>query len=73
MFSCPDSSGTLDWFVSGTFITEWKDGKIVCEDFLKDEESYRLVADKLVQISHCYGFDGWLVNIENDLSVSVDD
>ncbi|XP_048847868.1 cytosolic endo-beta-N-acetylglucosaminidase [Brienomyrus brachyistius] len=54
--------------VLGTFITEWKDGKIACEDFLKDEESYRMVADKLVQISHCYGFDGWLVNIENDLS-----
>lgn len=42
----------------------------MCEDFLKDEESYRRVADKLVQISHCYGFDGWLINIENKLSVS---
>lgn len=42
----------------------------MCEDFLKDEESYRRVADKLVQISHCFGFDGWLINIENKLSVS---
>lgn len=42
----------------------------MCEAFLKDEESYRAVADKLVQISHCYGFDGWLINIENALSVS---
>lgn len=42
----------------------------MCEAFLKDEESYRAVADKLVQISHCYGFDGWLINIENVLSVS---
>ena len=42
----------------------------MCEAFLKDEESYRAVADKLVQISHCYGFDDWLVNIENVLSVS---
>ena len=55
---------------AGTFITEWTDGAKMCEDFLKDEESYRRVADKLVQISHCYGFDGWLVNIENALSVS---
>lgn len=52
----------------GTFITEWTQGKTMCESFLKDEESYRAVADKLVQISHCYGFDGWLVNIENTLS-----
>ncbi len=55
---------------SGTFITEWTDGAATCEAFLKDEESYRSVADKLVQISHCYGFDGWLINIENVLSVS---
>lgn len=56
--------------LSGTFITEWKEGAAVCEAFLKDEESYRAVADKLVQISHYYGFDGWLINIENKLSVS---
>uniref|UniRef100_A0A3B3ZNA8 Cytosolic endo-beta-N-acetylglucosaminidase n=1 Tax=Periophthalmus magnuspinnatus TaxID=409849 RepID=A0A3B3ZNA8_9GOBI len=55
--------------VLGTFITEWTEGAKVCEDFLKDEESYRAVADKLVQICHCYGFDGWLINIENELSV----
>ncbi|XP_026180466.1 cytosolic endo-beta-N-acetylglucosaminidase [Mastacembelus armatus] len=54
--------------VIGTFITEWTDGATVCEDFLKDEESYRAVADKLVQISLYYGFDGWLINIENALS-----
>nr|XP_040047089.1 LOW QUALITY PROTEIN: cytosolic endo-beta-N-acetylglucosaminidase [Gasterosteus aculeatus aculeatus] len=54
--------------VLGTFITEWTDGAKVCEAFLKEEESYRAVADKLVQISHCYGFEGWLINIENILS-----
>ena len=43
----------------------------MCEAFLAGEEAYRAVADKLVQISHYYGFDGWLVNIENVLSVSV--
>uniref|UniRef100_A0A3B3ZNA2 Cytosolic endo-beta-N-acetylglucosaminidase n=1 Tax=Periophthalmus magnuspinnatus TaxID=409849 RepID=A0A3B3ZNA2_9GOBI len=57
--------------VLGTFITEWTEGAKVCEDFLKDEESYRAVADKLVQICHCYGFDGWLINIENELSASA--
>ncbi|XP_022595497.1 cytosolic endo-beta-N-acetylglucosaminidase [Seriola dumerili] len=54
--------------VIGTFITEWTDGAAACEAFLKEEESYRAVADKLVQISHYYGFDGWLINVENVLS-----
>uniref|UniRef100_A0A665U3R5 Cytosolic endo-beta-N-acetylglucosaminidase n=1 Tax=Echeneis naucrates TaxID=173247 RepID=A0A665U3R5_ECHNA len=54
--------------VIGTFITEWTDGAKACEAFLKNEESYRAVADKLVQISRYYGFDGWLINIENTLS-----
>lgn len=54
--------------VLGTFITEWTDGAAACEAFLNEEESYRTVADKLVQISHCHGFDGWLINIENALS-----
>ncbi|TNM97426.1 hypothetical protein fugu_015582 [Takifugu bimaculatus] len=54
--------------VLGTFITEWEDGSVACETFLKDEESYRAVADKLVQICYFYGFDGWLINIENTLS-----
>lgn len=57
--------------VLGTFITEWTEGGKTCEAFLKDEESYRAVADKLVQICHCYGFDGWLINIENELTDSA--
>ncbi|KAM4635476.1 cytosolic endo-beta-N-acetylglucosaminidase isoform 2-T2 [Polymixia lowei] len=57
--------------VLGTFITEWTDGATACEAFLNGEEAYRAVADKLVQISHCYGFDGWLINIENRLSVGA--
>ncbi|XP_038123504.1 cytosolic endo-beta-N-acetylglucosaminidase [Cyprinodon tularosa] len=54
--------------VLGTFITEWTDGAAVCKTFLKDEKSYQEVANKLVQISQYYRFDGWLINIENALS-----
>ncbi|XP_054616456.1 cytosolic endo-beta-N-acetylglucosaminidase [Dunckerocampus dactyliophorus] len=53
--------------VLGTFITEWTDGAATCEAFLKDD-FYQKVADKLVQMSQYYGFDGWLINIENTLS-----
>ncbi|XP_036446384.1 cytosolic endo-beta-N-acetylglucosaminidase [Colossoma macropomum] len=55
----------------GTFITEWTDGGKMCEVFLAEEEAYRSAADKLVQITHCYGFDGWLINIENVLSATA--
>lgn len=56
----------------GTFITEWKDGAQLCEAFLAgDERSYRAVADQLVLIAQFFRFDGWLVNIENSLSVST--
>ncbi|XP_067914247.1 cytosolic endo-beta-N-acetylglucosaminidase [Heterodontus francisci] len=54
--------------ILGTFITEWKDGAAICEAFLKNEEAFRAMADKLVLIADCFHFDGWLVNIENELS-----
>ncbi|XP_061557621.1 cytosolic endo-beta-N-acetylglucosaminidase isoform X2 [Phycodurus eques] len=54
--------------VLGTFITEWSDGEATCEAFLQEEELYCEVADKLVEMSRHYGFDGWLINIENTLS-----
>ncbi|XP_039715797.1 cytosolic endo-beta-N-acetylglucosaminidase [Pteropus medius] len=58
--------------VLGTFITEWKGGEQLCEAFLAaDERSYQAVADQLVLIAQFLRFDGWLVNIENTLSVSM--
>lgn len=59
-------------FPAGTFITEWKNGALLCESFLSGHEgSYQAVADKLVQIAQFFRFDGWLINIENSLSVSA--
>ncbi|XDA81171.1 hypothetical protein R6Z07F_011145 [Ovis aries] len=58
--------------VLGTFITEWKDGERLCEAFLAgDERSYRAVADQLVLIAQFFRFDGWLINIENSLSLAA--
>uniref|UniRef100_A0A2K5XCD4 mannosyl-glycoprotein endo-beta-N-acetylglucosaminidase n=1 Tax=Mandrillus leucophaeus TaxID=9568 RepID=A0A2K5XCD4_MANLE len=58
--------------VLGTFITEWNEGGRLCEAFLAgDERSYQAVADRLVQIAQFFRFDGWLINIENSLSVSA--
>lgn len=58
--------------LTGTFITEWNEGGRLCEAFLAgDERSYQAVADRLVQIAQFFRFDGWLINIENSLSVSA--
>lgn len=58
-------------YLLGTVITEWDDGKARCESFLKDETSYKQFANRLVAIAQYYGFDGWLVNIENKIEVRV--
>jgi len=55
---------------AGTLITEWDAGKQTCAEFLKSEADWRALADQLVAISVHYGFDGWLLNIENALQVS---
>lgn len=55
----------------GTFITEWADGEKLCEAFLAGgEDTYRAVSHQLARIAQHYRFDGWLINIENALSVS---
>lgn len=58
--------------LTGTFITEWQEGGRLCESFLAgDARSYQAVADRLVQMAQFFRFDGWLINIENSLSVST--
>ncbi|KAM5216780.1 cytosolic endo-beta-N-acetylglucosaminidase isoform 2-T2 [Hipposideros larvatus] len=58
--------------VLGTFITEWQEGGQLCEAFLAgDARSYRAVADRLVLIAQFFRFDGWLINIENSLSLAA--
>jgi mannosyl-glycoprotein endo-beta-N-acetylglucosaminidase len=52
-------------------ITEWEDGASRCAEIFKDQLSYRQVADQLVLIAKYYAFDGWLINIENPIQVSL--
>ncbi|XP_049632104.1 cytosolic endo-beta-N-acetylglucosaminidase isoform X1 [Suncus etruscus] len=59
-------------YMLGTFITEWTNGALLCESFLAGHESsYQAVADKLVQVAQFFRFDGWLINIENSLSLAA--
>ena len=54
----------------GTVITEWQEGARLCSLLLKDESTVVTFAEKLIAIAEYYGFDGWLVNIENPIHVS---
>jgi len=51
--------------ILGTVITEWKDGKKILEEILSDEKRIDVFVDRLTDIASFYGFQGWLLNIEN--------
>ncbi|CAJ0581219.1 unnamed protein product, partial [Mesorhabditis spiculigera] len=53
--------------VLGTLITEWTDGAKICEKILEDETSVKKTIDALISVMVFYGFDGYLINIENEL------
>lgn len=60
--------------VLGTFITEWKEGKEICHEFLASENSVKRVVSQLIEIARYHKFEGWLINIENEIEPEkVDD
>ncbi|KAJ7959600.1 Cytosolic endo-beta-N-acetylglucosaminidase [Quillaja saponaria] len=54
--------------VLGTFITEWEEGKLVCDKLLSTKESAQMYAQRLVELALSLGFDGWLINMEVNLN-----
>ncbi|XP_050210440.1 cytosolic endo-beta-N-acetylglucosaminidase 1 isoform X2 [Mercurialis annua] len=55
--------------VLGTFLTEWEEGRLVCNKLLETEESARMYAERLSELAIALGFDGWLINMEINLDV----
>lgn len=53
--------------VLGTFITEWELGAEYCRYLFGTQAAAELTAVRLAAVARSYGFDGWVVNIENDL------
>ncbi|XP_055944936.1 cytosolic endo-beta-N-acetylglucosaminidase-like isoform X2 [Argiope bruennichi] len=53
--------------VIGTFITEWDEGVEVFENVFTDKKSIHELCKQLVNIATYYNFDGWLINIENEV------
>lgn len=66
----PYSSCCIHMQVLGTLITEWDDGRKRCENFLQTKETAIQAARQLAAIATYFGFDGWLLNLENDLDTS---
>lgn len=62
------SNGVLSM---GTIITEWEDGTQTCNHLLSSVDNVEKFVDQCVSLANYYQFDGWLVNIENSLQVSV--
>lgn len=53
--------------VLGTLITEHVGGADLCKKFLKSEDCVMKTVQKLVDIAVKYNFEGWLINIENEI------
>ncbi|KAG8644858.1 cytosolic endo-beta-N-acetylglucosaminidase 1 isoform X2 [Manihot esculenta] len=55
--------------VLGTFLTEWDEGRRICNKLLETEESAWKYAERLAELAVALGFDGWLINMEINLEV----
>lgn len=53
--------------VLGTFITEWDEGVEVFEQIFTDRASVHQLCMQLIHVAIFYEFDGWLINIENEV------
>ena len=57
--------------VLGTLITEWDEGRAKCEAILESRATAQQAARQLAAIAAYFGFDGWLINIENQLDTAL--
>ncbi|OXU26644.1 hypothetical protein TSAR_007883 [Trichomalopsis sarcophagae] len=54
--------------ILGTLITEGTGSQAIWDEILKSRNSIIKFADALVQLAQFYKFEGWLLNIENDIN-----
>ena len=57
----------------GTMITEGEKGYLICLEMLKNNAEVGRAVDQLLAVMQYYNFDGWLINIENQLPGSMID
>lgn len=54
---------------TGTVITEWKDGMDIWEKIFESPDTLEVFATNLALISQYFGFEGYLLNIENEIKL----
>ncbi|XP_075671601.1 cytosolic endo-beta-N-acetylglucosaminidase 1 isoform X2 [Castanea sativa] len=59
--------------VLGTFITEWDEGRVACNELLSTKESAHMYAECLAELAVALGFDGWLENYPRDSAAVAGD
>lgn len=57
--------------VLGTLITEWDAGRDMCCQLFASEAAAEQCASQLAGIAAQHGFEGWLINIENELPLEI--
>lgn len=55
--------------VLGTFITEWDEGRVICNRLLSTDASAQMYSERLTELAVALGFDGWLINMEVKLDL----
>ena len=55
--------------ILGTIITEFDEGKKICDELLKNKETVDRFVDMCCKIAIHYKLEGWLLNIENKLDL----
>lgn len=69
MYRLGDSySPCILWLTHGPF-TCHQAGAALCRRMFASRDAAVMAAKQLVRIAHHFRFDGWLVNIENELDV----
>ncbi|KAF3772883.1 Cytosolic endo-beta-N-acetylglucosaminidase 2 [Nymphaea thermarum] len=63
----------FDALALGTFITEWDEGRVVCNTLLATKESARMYAERLAELAQRLGFDGWLEDFPKSSAILAGD
>ena len=54
---------------AGTWITEWAEGSAACVEAFSQVATAKRLAQQLASLAKHFAFDGWFINIENNITV----
>ena len=60
----------MKFITLGTLITEGDDGVAICKGLFSSLENVEISVQQMVNIASFYKFEGWLINIENEIDAN---